>query len=400
MPQSILIVGGGFGGVEAAKTLARSKMRDVTVRLIDAKTYFEYHAALYRFITGRSPMEVCIPYRQIFAGLDVDVVQDRVDGIDLQKKTVTGRSGSSYRYDTLILALGSETTYFGVAGVKEYAYGMKTAEEALKLKMHILETVDNASTADKDAKTPLLHLVVVGGGPSGVELAGELGWYVRMLAQKRGIDPSLCTVDLIEAMPRLLPCLPESAATQVEARLRSLGVNVYLNRSLVKEDFEEVYLKDMQMKTKTVVWTAGMRGHSLYERTLGLSLDRRYRIEVDDQLHVKDQKNVFAIGDSASTKWSGMAQTAFYDGHFVAKVIEANLHASFQPVYTPSEPHYAMPVGPKWAVSCFGGRIFSGYAGWILRRYADLRVFLKLLPPMQAFSAFRSLKKTGSNDGL
>ncbi len=400
MPHSILIVGGGFGGVEAAKTLARSRMQDVSIRLIDAKTYFEYHAALYRFITGRSPMEVCIPYRQIFAGLDVDVVQDRVDVIDLQKKTVSGRSGSSYRYDTLILALGSETTYFGVAGVKEHAYGMKTAEEALKLKMHILETVHNASTADKDAKTPLLHLVIIGGGPSGVELAGELGWYVRMLAEKHGIDPSLCTVDLIEAMPRLLPSLPDAAARKVEARLRLLGVNVYLNRSLLKEDFEQVYLKDMQMKTKTVVWTAGMRGHSLYERTMGLSLDRKYRIEVDADLLVKGRKDVFAIGDSASTKWSGMAQTALYDGHFVAKFIEANLHAGDKPIHNAAEPHYAMPVGPKWAVSCFGGRIFSGYAGWILRRYADLRVFLKLLPPMQAFSAFRSMNAVEINEGL
>ncbi len=390
MPN-ILIVGGGFGGVQAARALAKKKLPDTTVRLIDPKTHFEYTAALYRFVTGRSPMESCISYKDILGGYDVDVIQDAVTSVNVGAKVVSGQSGSSYYYDTLILALGSETSYFGIQGIKEYAHGMRSTSEAIRLKAHILDVIVEASTATKDSQTPLLHLVIVGGGASGVELAGELGWYTASLAKNNNLDPSLITIDLIEAMPRILPMFTPEVSAMVTARLRSLGVNVMLNRSLVKEDMERVYLKDMQMTTKTVVWTAGVMGHSLLKNIAGLTADKRGRIEVDDQLKAKGQSSVFAIGDAASTKFSGMAQTALIDGDFVADVIEAEANGKKVPVYVPSQPKYAVPVGPKWAVVVIGKMTFMGYLGWALRRAADLRVFLTLLPLMKALRAFRSI---------
>ncbi len=390
VPTSILIVGGGFGGVSAAKALAKKNLPDVSIRLVDPKSYFEYHAALYRFVTGRSPMEVCIPYRDIFAGTPVDIVTDRIESIDLAAKKASGSSGSEYRYDYLILAIGCETSYFGIPGIQELAYGLKSANEAVRLKNHISDVFRNAPGALPDDKNPLLHLVIVGGGASGVELAGELGGYTANIAKKSGVDPSLVTIDIIEGSSRLLPQLSASVSEKVEKRLRTLGVNIFLNRLVQKEDVRQVYLKDMQMKTKTVVWTAGTGGCSLLKSIAGLSTDKRCRIEVDEQLRAHGHKDVFVLGDAAATKYSGMAQTALRDGAFAANVIEADIQNRSLPVYEPVAPEYAVPVGPKWAAVSVGRMQFFGRIGWILRRSADFKVFLALLPLRKAIAAFRA----------
>lgn len=391
MPNSILIVGGGFAGVEAAKTLALLKLPQTTIRLIDPKSHMEYHAALYRFITGRSPMETCIAYRDIFAGLDVDVLRDRATAVDLKMKTVTGESGSQYRYSALMLALGSETSFFGIPGVATCAYGMKTMDEAARLKRHLDEVFSACPIRSADERSSLLHLVIVGGGPSGVELAGELGWYARQLARHCGVDPSIVTIDLIEAADRILPTLPERASQIVMRRLLSLGVNVLVEHSIVREDVDEVCFPGKRMSARIVVWTAGMRGCGLLEKISGLALDEKGRVEVDEHLRAKGYTHVFALGDSAATLYSGMAQTALYDGRFVAHVLAADCNRRALPEYQPPVPVVAVPVGPKWAIVLIHGRIFTGYLGWLLRRLLDLKVFLRLLPLGKALRAFRSI---------
>ncbi|MSR67499.1 hypothetical protein EXS65_01560, partial [Candidatus Peribacteria bacterium] len=191
MSQSILIVGGGFGGVQAALSLARKKMKDTSIRLIDPKSYFEYHAALYRFATGSCPMEACIAYRDIFEGTDVEILKDSVSSIDLASKIATGNEGLHYRFDTLIIGLGSVGATFGIEGVSAHSYGMTSAKEALRLKKHIQDSFEEAIIASIEKRSTLLHIVVVGGGATGVEIAGELAFYARMLASKHGLDPTL-----------------------------------------------------------------------------------------------------------------------------------------------------------------------------------------------------------------
>lgn len=392
MQKSILIIGGGFAGVEAAKTLALLKLPDTTVRLMDPKCHMEYHAALYRFITGRSPMETCLEYRDIFQGLDVETVRDTAVSIDLATKTVTGQSGSHYRYDTLILALGSETSFFGIPGVQACAYGMKTMDEAARLKRRLDDVFSACPVRSTHEQSSLLHLVIVGGGPSGVELAGELGWYARKLARHCGTDPSIVTIDLVEAADRILPMLPERVSLLAHKRLTSLGVNVLVKHAIVREDVDEICFLDERMSAKTVVWTAGMRGCGLLEKITGLTLDTHGRVEVDEYLRAKGYVEVFALGDSAATTFSGMAQTALYDGSFVAHVLAADFNRrAAVPAYQPTVPVVAVPVGPQWAIVLMHGKVFTGYLGWILRRWLDLTVFLRLLPFGKALRAFRSI---------
>lgn len=382
-PKKVLILGGGFGGVKLAQLLGKNKL--FQVRLMDPKSYMEYHAATYRLTTGRSAMEVCIPYTTLLKNTNVEVVRDSAASVDPEKKQVTGTSGSTYAYDVLVVSFGCESSYFGIEGVEQNAFSINSVDDALKLRSHIHDCFENVQTAKQEEKTSLLHVAVIGGGASGVELAGELAWYTKTIAKKHKVDASLVSIDLIEAMPRLLPGLPETLSEKALQRLRTLGVNVYLNRSVVKESLETLFLKDMQMTTKTVVWTAGLKGHRLAAAIPGVTVDKRGRIIVDEALRAVGVPDVYAIGDIASTKYAGMAQTALSDASFVSKHLQSPHVKYVQPA-----PSYAVPVGPGSAVVLYHGMKFSGRIGWFLRRAADARAFLSMMSTVDAFKTFMS----------
>ncbi len=383
-----MIIGGGFGGCEAALRLARAKLPDTRVRLLEPKTYFEYHAALYRFATGTSPMETCIPYADIFSGKEVDVVRDAAKTIDLKKKSVLGESGSQYGYDTLILALGSSITTFGIEGVANYSFGMKSALEALRIKNHIQDSFDAATIADIEKKKTLLHMVITGGGASGVELAGEISVFGRKLAHAHGLSKALLQIDLIEAEKRLLSGLPEAVSNAATKRLRELGVRVLLSQRVCKQEEGKLFLEHSEISAATVVWTAGMCGHTMLKNIADLQLDRKGRVEVDEHLQSRGNPDVYVLGDSASTPQSGMAQTALYDGWYISEVLRAKQNNKPEPVYKPPTPVYAVPVGSTWAVVLWHSRIYTGTIGWMLRRMLDLKVFIRLLPFSKALRAF------------
>lgn len=385
--HKVLIVGGGFGGIRAAQLLSRNP--DLSVRLIDPKSYMEYHAAVYRLVTGRSATETCIPYSELLKGCNVEFLKDAVTTVKLTEKTAIGASGSRYQYDSLILAVGSETSYFGIKGIEEHAYGIKTVDEALRLKRHINEVFQTIQNVKPEEKTPAMHIAVIGAGASGVELAGELASYTRKLARKHFVDTSLITIDLIEAMSRVLPQLPEKVSKKTLTRLRQLGVNVLLNRSVVREEADQLFLKDMQMTAKTIVWTAGMKANRLASMVPGMTVDKRGRAIVDKSMTAVGQNDVYVIGDAASTKYSGMAQTAIADASYVAKAIQGKLSGKKVPIYVQPAPAYSVPVGPRWAATVYHGVQFFGFTGWLMRRAADFRAFISLLPLGAAIRAYR-----------
>ncbi len=388
----VLIVGGGFGGTKVAQILGRDS--HFQVRLVDPKSYMEYHAATYRLTTGRSPLEVCIPYTELLKGTSAEVVKDAIASIDPQKRVAHGVTGITYEFDELVLAVGCESSYFGIQGVEQNAYSINSVDDALRLRRHLHDVFERSKTSTPEEKVPLLHVAVIGGGASGTELAGEFASYARTLAVRHGVDPSLVTVDLVEAMPRILPGLPEDMSARALQRLRSLGVNVYLNRTVVREEVDQLFLKDMQMTTKTVVWTAGLKASSLTAAIPGATLDKRGRIIVDEQLRAKGLENLYALGDVASTKYSGMAQTALADAAFIAGLLQKKLRGQSVSSYGQPAPSYAVPVGPGYAVVLYHGMKFYGSLGWILRRAADFRAFLSLLPFLPAFKAFLAGMKT------
>ena len=165
-----------------------------------------------------------MPLDEIFDGKNVEVIKDKIIGADLVKKNLKGESGSNYSFDVLILALGSETAYFNIEGLKELAFSFKSINEALKLKRHLHELFESHLVATKEEAVSSLHILIVGGGATGVELAGELSFYMQKIARSHKIDPSLITIDLIEAAGRVMPMMPE-IYPDVEQRIELFGVD-------------------------------------------------------------------------------------------------------------------------------------------------------------------------------
>ena len=389
--KRIVIAGGGFAGIRAALDLEKQNLQNAKITLISKAPHFEYHAALYRVVTGRNPLEVCIPLSEIFKNKNVEIIEDEIQKIDLKNKMLSGKSGSKYKYTFLLLSLGSETSYFDIPGLEKLSFGLKSTSEALELKRHLHQLFEEArSQKDKQQQINNLHFVVVGGGATGTETAGELAVYTKKLAKNHDIDPSIVKIDLIHSGKNLLPQLPLDMAKKLEKRLKSLGVNLILDNRLLKEEVESAYLKDMELKTKTVVWTAGVTLNNLYKTTKGLKFDKDKKLEVNKYLEAKDQKNIFILGDAAAIRHPGMAQSAIYDGAFVGQTITSRINHTAPPSYKPSQISYAIPVGPGWAATLYKGMKFYGHAGWYLRRIADLKFFLSILPPSKAFRAFKS----------
>ncbi len=388
--KKIVIVGGGFAGVRCTLDLAKKDLKNTKIILISDKTHFEYYPRIYRVVTGESPFQVCIPLSEIFKNMNVEIIKDEIVDVNLKDNKITGKTESVYSYDELVLALGSETVYFNIEGIKERSFGFKSINEALKLKKHLHKNFDVYLSATKEDLVASLHIVVVGGGPSGVELVGELIKYMKDLSKKHGIDNKFITIDLVEASSRLTPMLPEKVSEFLYNRLHSLGVNIFLNRSVVKEDVDQILMKDMSMKSNTLIWTAGSRTNHFYEKIQGLNLFRNGKVIVDEYLKPEGYTNVYIAGDAANTKYSGLAQTALYDGSYVADSISCKLRNKKMYKYIPNKVAYAVPVGTHWAAVSVGPFKFYGFFGWLVRELVDLKFFASILPIKKAFAIYRN----------
>ncbi|MBI3366760.1 FAD-dependent oxidoreductase [Candidatus Roizmanbacteria bacterium] len=379
--KKILIVGAGFGGIRCALDLANHHLPEIKITLVNPTPHFEYHATLYRLLTGKSALETCIPLRDIFLRkMNIDVVEDFVTDVNFKKNYAEGKSGSKYHYDYLILALGSETAYCDIPGLKDLSFTLKSVNDALRLKQHLHEIFSS-------------HVIVVGGGATGVEIAGELALYTKKLAEHHAENIPLLTIDLITSGERLVPQLPLDLSIEISRRLRELGINLYFNRRVTKEEVGEVFMKDMSIKTKTVIWAAGVEGNELY-RKIGLPVNSKSQVIINKYLQPilsKDNltSNVYIIGDGADTKFSGMAQTALDHGHLVAENINRDIQSQPQEPYYPEEPAYTVPVGNNWAAVSMYGINFYRRVGWWIRRFMQLQFLLSILPFSKAITAWR-----------
>lgn len=359
--KRVVIAGGGFAGVRAALNLSRQPGWDVT--LISDKASFEYHAALYRTTTGRSVLEVSVPLSQIFRERPITVIESKVQSIDASKKLITTADGWTYNYDIAIFALGNVTQYFGIKGLAEYSYSLKSVDDATRLRNHLHHGLV-AGEAD-------LNYVVVGAGPSGVELACELAAYLDRIRRKHKIERPF-NLSLVESAPRVLPSLPESISRKATKRLAKLGVHVYTSTAVKAETAEQLQLPEGNIKTHTVIWTAGVGGNPFYAANPKVfKLAKGNRVVVDERLMAAP--DVYVLGDSAATEMSGWAQTALYDANFVTRIL-AGKPAS----YRPPKPIGAIPMGDKWCLVS-GRRQHTGYSGWIVRRWLDWQLFSQIL---------------------
>lgn len=372
--KNVVIVGGGFGGIKAALELANNKNFNVT--LVSKHNTFRYYPSLYHTATGGRRTQTSLPLQRIFDQKNITIIKGEAVRLDRAAKFVKLKDSTNLNYDILILALGVVTNYFGIDGLEEFSYGIKSVDDAEDFKRQLHQQMI-------DTGKPDLNYLVVGGGPTGIELAGALPAYLKQIMKKHGVKNRAVRVSIIEAQPLLLPRLPKHTSKAVARRLKKQGVRVLLDKKVEGQTADGLVVNGKPVKSRTVVWTAGVTNSPFY-KTNNFALNERGKVIVDKFLMAED--DVYVIGDNADTKFSGLAQTALYDGIFVAKNLK-RLAANRQPLqYKPKQIISVIPVGKGWASVNWGNVRFAGRLGWMIRSAADWAGFRDLEPFWRATS--------------
>ncbi|MEO8270140.1 MAG: NAD(P)/FAD-dependent oxidoreductase [Aureliella sp.] len=370
--KQVVIVGGGFAGLNAAKSLAREKR--VSITLIDRRNHHLFQPLLYQVaMAGLSPADIAAPLRSILCKQkNVRVVWGEVESIDLDGRQITASFGK-VPYDYLLLACGAQHSYFGHDEWEPFAPGLKTIEQATEIRRRVLIAFEKAElTADLDERRKLLTFIVVGGGPTGVELAGAIGEMSRFTLERdfRNIDPSLSRVILIEAGPRLLQMFPEKLASRAMRDLESLGVQTWTGSRVTRIDESGVEVSGDRIHAATVLWAAGVQASEIGNQT-GFERDRQGRILVQADLSVAARPEIFAAGDLCSLMdqnnhpLPGIAPVAMQQGRHFAKVIRCDLNQQPHPAFHYVDKGQMATIGRSCAIAQIGKHQLSGFPAWM-----------------------------------
>ena len=369
----IVILGGGFGGLNAALALKRANA-DVTV--IDQHNYHLFQPLLYQVATAAlSPNQIAVPIRQILSrNRNTTVLMDSITDVDLGRSEVVTSCGRTH-FDYLIVATGARHAYFGHDDWETVAPGIKKIDEATAIRKRLLVAFEKAEAmADNSRRRRLLTFAVIGGGPTGVEMAGAIAELARksLVRDFRNIDPTSARIVLIEAGPRLLPTFPESLSKSAEAQLCKLGVDVLTGDPVVQCDSKGVALKSGKtIETATIMWGAGVMA-SPAAKWLKTDADRAGRIVTGPDLKLLGHDNIFVIGDTASVTDAtgrvvpGVAPAAKQMGKYVANAIMASLAEKSSPPFTYKNYGNLATIGRKAAVADFGRIRLTGFPAWLL----------------------------------
>jgi NADH dehydrogenase len=374
MPQErprVVILGAGFGGLEAAKTLARAPV-DITI--IDRQNYHCFQPLLYQVATAAlSPAEVAWPIRHILRHQqNATVYMAEVTSIDLTERAVNTKSGS-FPFEFLIVATGATHSYFGHNDWAAFAPGLKRIEDATRIRRSILEAFEQAELArDDDERRRLLTFVIVGGGPTGVEMAGAIAEVARQTLARdfRQIDPRTSRIVLIEAGPRILPAFSEPHSAYARDSLTTMGVDVVTSTPVVRCDERGVGLKDDCIDAATVIWAAGVVASPAAD-WLAADHDNTGRVVVRADLSLPGYNNVFVIGDTASVRGAGgapvpaLAAPAKQMGHYVGRLIIQRIAGRSVPPFRYRPLGTLATIGRRAAVVEFGSLQLKGFIGWL-----------------------------------
>ncbi|MCH7868334.1 MAG: NAD(P)/FAD-dependent oxidoreductase [Myxococcales bacterium] len=371
MTKRVIIVGGGFAGLNAAKGLANA--RDIDVILIDERNHHLFQPLLYQVATaGLSPAEIAEPIRGILSrARNIRVLRERVLDVDLSKRVVVSDAGD-HPYDYLILACGSKHAYFGNEAWEEYAPGLKTLEQATEIRRRVLSAFEEAEKETKpEVKRSLLTFVIVGGGPTGVELAGAIGEmsHFTLTRDFRQIDPALARIILIEAGPRILPTFDDKLAARAVRDLESLGVQIWTESPVTDIDASGLDVGSKRLACRTVLWAAGVKASSLGLR-LGAKLDRQRRVMVGGDLSLPGHPEVFIAGDQAhvadenGNPLPGMAPAALQQGRYLARRIRKMVRGGSYPDFRFHDKGQMATIGRRRAILESGNIKFAGITAW------------------------------------
>lgn len=328
----VVIIGAGFGGIEVAKRLAGA---NVEITIIDRRNHHLFQPLLYQVAgASLSPSEIAWPIRSLFRNrTEVKTLMAEVRGVDKTSKKVILDNGLEHPFDTLVIATGATHAYFGHEAWKDFAPGLKTLEDATTIRAHILYAFEEAENQDDpEQRAALQTFVIIGGGPTGVELAGTIAELARdtLAHDFRSIDTSTTRVVLIEAGSRVLPVFPEKLSSYAQQALDKLGVEVVLGTPVTECSEKGVVYGGKPLPAKTILWAAGVQA-SPAAKWLGATADCAGRVVVEPDLTVPGNNNIFVIGDTASCAMPdgslvpGIAPAAKQQGQYVSKLIRRRL---------------------------------------------------------------------------
>ncbi|HSB14847.1 MAG TPA: NAD(P)/FAD-dependent oxidoreductase [Bryobacteraceae bacterium] len=382
----VVIVGGGFGGLQAAKALRNAP---VEVTLIDRRNFHLFQPLLYQVATsGLSPGDIAAPLRRILRRQrNTRVIMDEVTGVDVGRRMVILKN-REVPYDTLVVAAGASHSYFGNQQWEEVAPGLKTLEQATEIRRRVLLAFEAAEIAtDQAARRALLTFVIVGAGPTGVELAGTLGEVANdtLRGDFRTIDPAEAQIIVVDRSPRVLPGFPEDLSAAAERSLIKLGVRARTGVGVTHIDREGVTLEtpngSERIAARTVIWAAGVEasplGRAIAEQT-GATADRAGRVSVAPDCSVPGHPEIFIIGDLANythqngKSLPGLCPVAMQQGRYVGHLIRARLGGSACGPFHYIDKGNLATIGRKQAVGILAGLHFSGVVAWLLWLFVHL----------------------------
>jgi NADH dehydrogenase len=370
--NKIIIVGAGFAGLQAAKGLTTSSF-DVTI--IDKNNYHLFQPLLYQVATaGLSPADIAVPIRNIFRSQqNPKVILDELIGINPQLNQIKTRN-NTYIYDFLVIATGSEPSYFGHDQWKNFSYGLKNIKDATSMRAKILKAFEKAERIkNNNDLDKLMKFVLIGGGPTGVEMAGAIAELSKKILTKEftTIDTKTAKIILLEAGPNILPTASHSLSIYAQKTLEKLGVEVKCNTSVKNISEGLVETNAETIDAETIIWCAGVKA-SPVKSWINVKTDEKDRVLVNEDLSISAYSNIFVIGDASHVKnknskpLPGLAPVAKQEGNFVAEVIKKNIHNG-----RPSKKFYyknrgyLATIGRSDAIVDFGWFTLKGRIGWI-----------------------------------
>ncbi|MFC2144854.1 NAD(P)/FAD-dependent oxidoreductase [Actinomycetota bacterium] len=368
----VVIVGAGFGGLWAARTLSSA---GVEILILERNNYHTFAALLYQVAAAElGPDDIVHPVRNILRNLpNVHTEMVDVETIDISNQRI--RLGNRFiNYDYLIIATGSETSFFGIQGASEHAYPLKTLEDATKLRNNILYCFEKAIKEENpEIRRKLLTFTIIGGGPTGIEIAGALIELIRgpLIKDFSDLDFKEVRIILIEASDNLLPGFPERSRNYSNSRLRQMGIEIQVDSPVTQITRDSIRLKNGQViPTHTAVWVAGVRGESLAENA-GLELTQNGRVKVLPTLQVLDHPEIYVIGDLAYFEDNGkplqmMAPVAIQQATMAAHNIKLQIKGKSPEHFHYRDPGVMVIIGRNTAIARVKNRTFTGFPAWVL----------------------------------
>ncbi len=378
--EHIVIVGGGFGGISAAKKLKKS---NASITIIDRTNHHLFQPLLYQVATAAlSPGDIAVPIRKIVGKKSgIRVLLGEVTGINPDQQSFTLNDGREVEFDKLILAPGARYNYFGNDEWEKHAISLKTISNALDIRERILMSLEEAEQLDDPKlREPYLTYVIVGGGPTGVEMAGAVAEIAKrnMMRDYQNLSKNETRIFLVEAAPRILNGYPPSLSEKARKMLEDMGVRVLLNTPVSDIAENRVRFKKGSIETPNIIWAAGVAASPMLA-TLGAEQDKAGRVKVNTDLSVPEYPNIFVIGDAAYLEdeqgdpLPALAPVAMQQGRFLGKLLASeNGKPGERPSFRYTDKGTMATIGRAKAVADIRGFKFSGFFAWILWSFVHI----------------------------